>query len=432
MNDTRIVIVHDAADSDYAVRLGEALERGLAARLEDAERPGIERREGIAGFPNIDAIGPLSLVFLVLPGRDLTDAERAPIDAFLARAAGDTRILPISGQPGRYLPPEPLAARVSAPVHDPDDPETIGRLITWTLIQLCLSLSSARRSVFLSYKIADGKSAAARLERMLVARGFNVFRDEMRDRDDLKKLEWGSDAQKTLYREIASHGLVLLVDTPKAKEASRWIDEEIQAALGLMLPIFPVVIAGPGESEENLPLGGRFEALKAQQADIRCGPEALDEATVESAIDDAFLDRLEAALAKHLRRHYAVQRTILRSTRAHFQRLKFEFQDVEGGRYMIASRVRENAKAPGLCVRLLVQCSPYRAVLPESVDTIRKLIREHGEHCQYGILIEPAAAHRFPTTRSRMLEKCGGHLLILEPDEIGPVAAHVFRMEDPS
>lgn len=427
LGELELYIVHDINDAADAKALADGLKTRLQARLASSAKgrladvavPKIQTREGIETLPAVGEIAPLALVLLVLPGRDFTAPERAVISTFLGQSGDELRLLPVACVKERFKPPEPLHEKVSADVDLRDDGRSLDRLTTWALIQLCLRTSEDQRSVFISYRVKDGAFAAGRLAECLSGRNYKVFLDEKRDDDDQKMLKWGLEAQKSLYQEIARHSLVLVIDTPFAPE-SVWVEKEINAALGLMLPVLPVVIYGEGESGENVARGGRFMALVAQQKEVTLGPEALTQEGAAQAIDQSFVAQLEAVMAEHLLRHLAVQRSMIRATRQQFRDAGFTFDRVPDSPLYEAWAKRKCGGSPWLRFRFLVGCSPYKSIVAESIKDIKMQIHEyHQQYPQYGILVQPPRADRFYVAIKDLLTEQDAHLLVLQPDEIG-------------
>lgn len=439
MDEMTAYVVHDPEDRPYAERLVNALSVELRAQIKkaggedpsDADVPAVERREGIESLPALGTIGPMAIVLLVLPGRAFAAAEFAKISAFKTDMGRELRLLAVAIKKDRAVPPAPLSTYVSAAIEDPEDPKTRAQLATWLLIQFYLRASSDQKSVFISYRTIDGKAAAQRLEECLAERKYKVFRDERLDADLQKELKWGTEAQKTLADRINEHSVLLLVDTPQAFR-SPWVRIEVETAHGLLKPIFPVVVLGPKERPEVVGLGGRFPILRENQAGIFCGPDALTTEGVARVIDQAFLDDLESRLGEHLTRHLYVMRYLVRSAAEQFRSLDFkseESEEVKGDRLHIYYADRADSMTPWLRFRFLVRCSPYKALVPREVAGMKELLRSGAVYCQYGLLVEPPPTLAFTSFREDLLKDQGGHLLILQADEIRAVARRLLAME---
>lgn len=428
-------VVCDPAQRSYADRLVALCSAEIRRQLEEAGReevrdsdvPALSPWPGIASLPLSSEIEPMAMVLLVLPPRGFSEAESARVRAFLAEAGAELRLLPVAAPGVKPVPPAPLDAYVSARI-DPDDPASVKQLATWLLIHFFLRASAEVKSVFISYRAIDGKFASARLVEGLKWRNFTVFRDENLDDDMQKSLRWGTKAQEELSRRINQHGALLLVDTPEAVK-SPWVRIEVDTAHARLKPIFPVVLHPRGMTYDQVGRGGRFPTNRESQVGISCPYDSLDEAGVREAISEEFLDRLVLGLGEHLARHLYVMRYLIRASEEQFRRLGFRFQAVDGDRLYLAWTDRDHSLTPGLRFRFLVKCSPYKALVQDDVSEMGRLLKSHPDYCQYGLLIEPPPGYGFNVFRDELLADQGGHLLILQADEIREIAGRILALE---
>lgn len=270
MRDATVNILYRPADRDWARRVSDLLSGAL--RRVGTDAPGIELHEGIEHFAvALSSISPVSVVLLVLPQQRFSTEEVRLISDFQRRPGGRDQILPLSCDAQRDRPHTPLDALKSYPLHVLDDP-TINRLVRWLMIQLGLRVACRARSIFISYRAADGTAVAKRLETLLEQRGYRVFRDEKSDEDDLPLIRYGSSVQKRIKEEIEKHGLLLLVDTPASLD-SEWVLAEVRYAVASMRPMLPIVVENPPTSDGRpgapVALGGRFSAMREMQRDVR-------------------------------------------------------------------------------------------------------------------------------------------------------------------
>jgi hypothetical protein len=100
---------------------------------------------------------------------------------------------------------------------------------------LGLGLRPGEQRIFISYRASDGTAIAKDLHARLTAAGFHPWLDEAKD-----VLNPGDDVQKKIMDGLKPAALVLMVDTRDAP-SSPWIKLEIEAALGALLPILPIV-----------------------------------------------------------------------------------------------------------------------------------------------------------------------------------------------
>jgi hypothetical protein len=254
-----------------------------------------------------------------------------------------------------------------------------------------------------------------------------VFRDENLDEDLQKSLKWGTPAQKTLSSRIREQCALLLVDTPDAVK-SPWVRIEVEEAHALLKPIFPVVMHQSNVDYKDVGIGGRFRINRDCQVGISCPYTDLSEDGVGKAISEAFLDELVAQLGKYLTRHLYVLRYLIRSTEEQFKRLDFLFDEVEEDRLHVAWASRNDASTPGLRVRFLVKCSPYRSLSAVDIKGMKLLMRSNPDYCQYGLLVEPPSHLGFVSSREELLSDQGGHIMILHADEIREVAKRLIAL----
>ncbi len=92
--------------------------------------------------------------------------------------------------------------------------------------------------LFLSYRRADGETAAAAFDKELRARVESPFRD-------LSDVFVGDDAEEVIDTNLRLSDSVVFVDTPKAGE-SEWVARELTTALALNLPVVWVRVGASG------------------------------------------------------------------------------------------------------------------------------------------------------------------------------------------
>jgi len=118
---------------------------------------------------------------------------------------------------------------------DPDVPD--GQQILETIKGwLGLTLFEEDRTLFISYCRADGSEIALAAYDYFTNRGYRAFLDT-------EKIAGGAVFQRFIRKSIFDRDLLLLLDTPKAKD-SMWIQEEIQTAIENRIKI--VVLRVPG------------------------------------------------------------------------------------------------------------------------------------------------------------------------------------------
>jgi len=436
MDEPSLYVVWDGSDGDrpfaddLASRLVQLIQQSMKrAKLTAQDTPKIENIAGFEKLPLPDKMEPLSVLVLVLPNRDFTAGERQRIEAFYAACGSDqVRLVPVSSEAARDKPKAPLDGIVSFPVHDDANKDAqVERLTRLLLNQLCLRVSSERRSVFISYRQNDGKFAARELEKRLVQRGYRVWRDDSPDRDDFPLIGPGTPAQESIRRAIVEQGFVLVIDSPDAPN-SWWVEQEVSMGLANILPVLPVVIDDPSTGAP--PKGNsRFPALEKQGRFVQCSHAVLTESTTASAIDEPFLERLEQQMSEYLLAHFRTSRRLVAQVKARLVNgFAFEWEGVVGKPLLYQTTIsRESQATPHLHLRFLVQCAPYDRVFEETIQNLLQDLRDHGRHCQYGLVVHQATIYR--PEKARLLSQCGGHIMVLEPDQLSLLPA-VLKLEE--
>ncbi|MBY0010811.1 SLOG domain-containing protein [Paenibacillus typhae] len=122
--------------------------------------------------------------------------------------------------------------------------------VAFALTRLVMSkvqptMSVDRMDIFISHRRADGEDLAAGFYNELRRRA-----DEVEAFRDIISIKVGENAQKKIEESLRMSDAVVFIDTPLCGE-SRWIDEELQMALGLNMPIVWVKV---GPDSGRIPL----------------------------------------------------------------------------------------------------------------------------------------------------------------------------------
>ena len=442
MNDLGIYIVHDPADAAWAAAFADQLFAVIAPEFATDEGPGIEAWSGLENLPDPEAIGPLSLVLLVLPdaARGFAPGEQRKLEDFRRESRDDqsTRLVPISREAARDRPPHPIGDTVSFRLHDASDPSSIQRLKTMVLIRLGLRVSSANRSLYISYRKQDGFEWAAAIGNGLEGRGYSVWRDESSDRDSVSPIVPGSITQETIRKSIRSRGLILVIDTSEAP-ASMWVQAEIETAFTEMLPILPVVIEDPiGTARQRLavpPPGGRFRVLRELSREVRITIQRMTASAGSTGraldvLDDHFFESLEDQICGLLLAHLRSRRRLIRETRERFLRLGYSWGVISESQLLFRAEIDRSSDerpwrseidlasdvTPWLSMRLLVQCAPYEVSLEELIRFLLDAYHRMTEPYQYCVLVHQMPL--YPKEKQRLLRSAGGLVQLLQPDEI--------------
>ncbi len=434
MSDLQLSIVHDPADARPATDLVNDLRAEIARRsIDPSDRPDISARPGLDQLPDLDKFGTLSLVLVVLPdpGRNgFSLEEKAALNAFRKKTYPDNRLVPIAMAQPRDRPPSPLDDIKSFPLHGRGG---VQGLTTLLLNLLCLRLAGGKRKLFVSYRISDGTPWAQGIADGLRQRGYDVWRDDDPDRDNLPMITPGTPAQTTIRDAILGHGFVLVVDTMDAP-LSAWVHTEIATAVEHLLPMLPVVIEGEAAPADHRLVqvppagGGRFLPLRelGREERITVGERDNSPGNPAAVLDDPFFDRLERKMNDVFLGQLRSRRRLLHEVREKFQRRGFQWLPLQEARLLYrASLSRDSDLTPGLELRFLVQCAPYDSVLDQTVANVCEHF--HGLDCphQYAALVHQAAV--YPAQKRALLRGRGEHVMILHTDEIDDIPS-IFKL----
>jgi hypothetical protein len=365
----------DPADAQWGAAFAHLLEQAFATlignRLVADEYPRVCRVDGIENLPESDALSATSVVLVVLPAPGLPFAASAAahLERVLRRNVGasqagwQSQAIPIARDAGSLPPVPPLDQLQGLLVRDLDS-DGIAAAATAALVNASLVLAREQQgALFISYSHRDGLQLAALLQQQLRERGFRVFRDEHKDRDQQIAIPPGSVTQKAIERAILDHGFVLLLDTPAAGR-STWVREEVNVAIGNLLPILPIVFpdaaAPPGAAQ---PRGGRFRSLRELGRDVRATNE-----------DDllAKIDEIERNVVEILLSHWRSRRRLLYTAQVRFEHLQYKWQVVQAGRlHYAAEKSTVLATNARFAKRLIVGCSPYPRLVPQTIEPLR-------------------------------------------------------------
>jgi hypothetical protein len=347
----------------------------------------------VHALPAPAELGGVSVVLVVLPQRErgFTDVATARLEKLLEAnpdpAVWEARIIPVGrSDSDGYLPPgKPLdkLQGIAVPT-DLSDERAVINLTTASLINASLMLHrKTQATLFISYAHADGWALAEVLADRLAKRGYRVFRDENRDRDDMIGIPIGAETQKVIENEVLRHGFLLLLDTPGA-DRSRWVHAEVRTAFGFLLPILPVVVSTPESKDpkRDPPAFGRFREVRELQREVRLstlvlGKQATDPVTREV---DLAMDRIEENVLAILLEHNTCRRQLITASCERFKELAYEWSEKVPERLLY--RIEKSMKSrfsPNLVKRYLVGCSPYARLLRSAVKSLCDACAD-GEH----------------------------------------------------
>lgn len=223
-----------------------------------------------------------------------------------------TPLLPIAlGSHGK--PPEPIGALKSR--FAVDDEKEILRSIG---AMLGLALRPGKNKIFVSYRSIDGRTSATKIYDHLISRGYCAWLDEGKDVDDNPNLELGRAVQDEIEERLTKANAVILVDTPQAPD-SYWVREEMNIAVGKMIPIYPLVLHPSTEESSR----GRFRVLQGLHRRICI--ETHEDDNGQITLPDESLDRIVDSVESYLKRVYQNRIVQPREMERWFNEQKWEF-----------------------------------------------------------------------------------------------------------
>jgi hypothetical protein len=176
-------------------------------------------------------------LILLFGGDPLPPHLQGPIQREIEVATKDgrtCRVLPISTLADRPIPPAPLNQVKALPCVGLADQEQRARIVRRVGALLGLWLRGEHRQVFVSHRQSDGKALAAQVTQYLKDNGYDAWLD-------VEQLQGAQMVQKEIESHVAKAHLLLLLDTPQAKD-SEWIWKEIDAAIAGFVPIFDLIL----------------------------------------------------------------------------------------------------------------------------------------------------------------------------------------------
>jgi len=199
------------------------------------------------------------LLIVVYDGSPFPEEANEYVKTFLAQRPNTALILPVAVNRKFPVPPDAASAYKAQPFDDASL-GTEGRLIRRAGAMLGLCLQGRNTKVFISYRAVDGKQIAEQIYDHLHALGHKPWLDEAKELDGDTKILPGEPVQQEIENALAGASMVLLVDTPESYN-SKWINEEINIANGMLIPILPVVFRPQGDKKK----GPRFRTLLSLQ-----------------------------------------------------------------------------------------------------------------------------------------------------------------------
>lgn len=207
-------------------------------------------------------------------------------------------ILPVNLDPNHRVPPVPISA-IKAVSFDNSERGQASRIVKRVGTILGLRLRHPDNRIFISYRALDATLIAKQVYDVLKDNGFDVWLDEAKDEYDGEgKIPGGADVQEVIEQNLLKADLVLLIDTPKARE-SKWIRLEINHANAHLIPVLPICFR---ELNDRLK-GPRFHSLKALQRWVEVDEyRDADDYVLNNENLDRILNELEVYLCEIYRR----------------------------------------------------------------------------------------------------------------------------------
>lgn len=306
------------------------------------------------------ALRPGELAVVVLAHRSLTayDAQAARLADNAAYDGFPTLLLVPDA--GTYQPdslPIELGQLYQLKAQDLDD---LAALRTTLEHHLGLREMGHDLSTFLSYSWRDGKKTSDALYAGLRSRGIPVFQDA-------RDLPPGVAVQAALAEQIASRRVLVVIDSPAARE-SRWIVEELVAARASRLPM---VVVG--------------EAAHLQIPEVHDAPYLHC-----SVVDEPLLDKLEDMIRKARAATASFEQRALRAARAAAHQLGLEAPGIASSHLRLRYRSHDASRSAR------VEASPK---LPDGLAMDELATRAAADDVHAAVLIASDKPYPAPVRR---------------------------------
>lgn len=429
---TTIFVAWDERSTDdadwgeqFAARLEDSFVRLVGKQLPPDECPEVRRVAGFSKLPTSEELSGTSVVLVVLPDRaaGFDPEAQMHLERMLRRntSASDGlwegQAIPIACDAARLPPPPPLDRLQGLLVRDLDS-DGVATAAKAALINASLLLAQDHQgALFISYSHRDGLRLATVLEAKLRERGFRVFRDEAKDRDQQFAIPPGSETQKVIERSILERGFVLLLDTPAA-ERSEWVREEVKIAIGHLLPILPIVFPDTSDPRPGAapPRGGRFRALRELDREVRVA----DETQLLEKVDE-----IENQVVQILLSHSRSRRRLIYASQVRFEQLQYTWESLRAARlHYKVEKPQPLPKNPNFTKRYVVGCSPYPRLVRQTVEPLRAYFGAGGgsaggpQKSYSAAILVHGAAVEFVDDLQSLYEGFDDLLIVLRPHEI--------------
>ncbi len=287
-----IGILYQEKDTVEAEITAEDIQQAYEGHLQTLLVSGIEVRKTPAAEPSWD-----DLLIVLFSSDDFSKEIEGFISSYLGLRHPKC-ILPVNLDPNHRVPPAPISGIKAVP-YDSGLRGQSSRIAKRVGAMLGLRLRHQDNKIFISYRASDGSNIAKQAFDFLRENGFEVWLDEAKDEYDGEgKIPGGADVQEVIEQNLIKADLVLLIDTPKARE-SNWIRMEINHANANLIPILPVCFRTMNDHLR----GPRLLSLKALQrwVEIEQYRDANDYIMNNDNLDKV-LGELEAYLCEIFRR----------------------------------------------------------------------------------------------------------------------------------
>lgn len=292
------------------------------------------------------------LLILLFGGDTLPPHLQAPIQREIDAATRDKRacrVLPIATQADRPIPPAPLnqVKALPCPGSGNNDRERIVRRVG---ALLGLWLRGDHRKIFVSHRQSDGKALAAQVAQHLKENGYNAWLDA-------ERLKGGEIVQQEIENHVADAHLLLLLDTPQAKD-SEWIWKEVDAAIHGFVPILDLLLRPAGAESARSDFLALNE-LHHQSIQVSLSPDGNCKRLSKEA-----LAGLLAAAEDYMVRILRLQMSLAAKAEETFTKTGFDWKVLDDRRKFYLS-----TKADDFCAqnRILSHCSAVSPTFHRSV-----------------------------------------------------------------
>lgn len=268
------------------------------------------------------------LLIVIYRNAGFPEIGKGFISGYLQSRGQINFVLPISVNPANKMPPDPISG-VKAMLYDDEAKGEFGRIANRVGATLGLRIRHRDNKVFISYRAVDGSNIALKLYEFLGKNGFRPWLDEEKDPyDGEPSIPVGTDVQAAIEQNLKDANMIVLIDTPRARE-SRWLKLEIDTANAHLIPILPICFRPTSDNR----IGPRFSSLRELQRWVDVSYLDNNGPDIDNSVLYDIMDKMETYLCDIYRRKLRVPNLV----RNHFVSRGFSWEELDRHKYIYDS-----------------------------------------------------------------------------------------------